>query len=158
MPYNQINNKFLTLIQIMVVSKIKIGLQSLLSVKAWSFDAGVLLLRICGALMLLHGWPKLLDFSEGSKDWPDPFHVGSTASYALTVFAEFFCTILLLIGLFTRLALIPLIILMIVIVFIIHGEDSLADREHAIMYLMSYVALLFTGPGKYSLDRLIQKK
>lgn len=140
-----------------MVSKSKITIQQLFSAKAWSFDAGVLLLRICCGLMLLHGWPKLMDFEEGSKDWPDPFHVGMTASYALTVFAELFCTIFLLVGLFTRVALIPLIVLMLVIIFDIHSGDSFADREHAIMYLMSYVALLFTGPGKYSLDRFIQR-
>lgn len=141
----------------MMVSKLKYFKQSLLSEKAWSFDAGVLLLRISCGLMLLHGWSKFTNFSEGIKDWPDPFHVGILVSYSLTVFAELFCTIFLLLGLFTRLALIPLIILMLVIVFIIHNGDPFADREHAIMYLISYISLLFTGPGKYSLDKLIQK-
>jgi putative oxidoreductase len=140
-----------------MISKVKLLMHNLLSVKVWSFDAGVLVLRISCALMLLHGWPKFTEFSEGSTDWPDPFHVGTTVSYALTVFAELFCTIFLLLGLFSRLALIPLIILMSVIVFIIHGEDPFADREHALMYLLSYIALFFTGPGKYSVDNLIQK-
>ena len=133
-------------------SKIKSLMQKLWSVEAWSIDTGLLLLRIGCALMLLHGWPKFTNFSEGSLDWPDPFCVGATVSYSLTVFAELFCTLLLLLGLFSRLALIPLIILMVVIVFHIHGEDTLADREHAILYLMCYGTLLFTGPGKYSLD------
>lgn len=141
-----------------MASKINTALQNVLTTKAWSVDVGLLLLRICCALMLLHGWPKFMDFEEGSKDWPDPFHVGMTASYALTVFAELFCTIFLLVGLFTRIALIPLIVLMLVIIFDIHGGDPFGDREHAIMYLMSYLTLLFTGPGKYSLDRLIQKR
>jgi putative oxidoreductase len=140
-----------------MILKIKLLLQNLLSAKAWSIDAGVLVLRISCALMLLHGWPKFTEFSEGSADWPDPFHIGATASYALTVFAELFCTIFLLIGLFTRLALIPLIILMLVIIFVIHGEDPFADREHALLYLLSYIALFFTGPGKYSVDNLVQK-
>jgi putative oxidoreductase len=83
--------------------------------------------------------------------------VGVATSYALTVFAELFCTLFLVIGLFTRAALIPLIILMLVIVFDIHGDEPFADREHGLMYLLLYIALLFTGPGNYSLDRLIQK-
>ncbi|MCE2935445.1 MAG: DoxX family protein [Cyclobacteriaceae bacterium] len=139
-------------------SKVKLLMKNFLSAKPWSFDAGVLLVRICCALMLLHGWSKFVHFAEDSKEWPDPFHVGSTFSYSLTVFAELFCTIFLVFGLFTRMALVPLIILMLVIVFIIHGEDPFADREHALMYLLSYFALLITGPGKYSLDSLIQKK
>ena len=141
----------------MLVSKVKYFMQNLLSAKAWSFDAGVLLLRISCGLMLLHGWSKFTNFSEGIKDWPDPFHLGMSVSYALTVFAELGCTIFLLLGLFTRVALIPLIIVMLVIVFIIHSEDPFADREHGIMYLLAYISLLFTGPGKYSIDKLIQK-
>lgn len=140
-----------------IVSKIKGLMRNLLSPKAWSFDAGILLLRISCALMLLHGWPKFTNFSEDSTEWPDPFHLGSAVSYTLTVFAELFCTIFVLLGLFTRTALIPLIVLMLVIVFIIHSGEPFADREHALLYLMSYITLLFTGPGKYSLDRLIQK-
>lgn len=140
-----------------MISKVKNSMQKLLSAKAWSFDAGVLLLRISCGLMLLHGWSKFTNYAEGSKDWPDPLHLGIAASYALTVFAELVCTILLLLGLFTRFALIPLIVLMLVIVFVIHSGEPFADREHGFMYLMAYLALLFTGPGKYSLDRLIQK-
>ncbi len=132
-------------------------LKSLLSSKTLSIDTGLLMLRLCCALMLLHGWPKFINFYEDSGDWPDPFHLGSTVSYALTVFAELFCTVLIAIGLFTRVAIIPLIILMLVIILIIHSEDTFADREHAIMYLLMYMTLLFTGPGKYSIDKLIQK-
>jgi len=120
-------------------------------------DIGLLLMRFCGAFMILHGWEKFTNFSEGSADWPDPFHVGTKASYALTVFAELFCAIMVMLGLFTRATLIPLIILMLVIVFIIHSDDTFADREHVIMYLLVYLSLFFTGPGKYSIDRLIQK-
>jgi putative oxidoreductase len=46
---------------------------------------------------------------------------------------------------------------MLVIILIIHSEDTFADREHAIMYLLMYLTLLFTGPGKYSIDKLLQK-
>jgi putative oxidoreductase len=133
------------------------SMKSLLSSKALSMDIGLLLLRLCCALMLLHGWPKFINFSAKSGDWPDPFYLGSTVSYTLTVFAELVCTVMLLLGLFTRAAIIPLIILMLVIIFIIHSDDSFSDREHSIMYLMTYITLLFTGPGKYSIDRLIRK-
>lgn len=142
----------------MSLSKIKNLIQKLFSPDAWSVDTGILLLRMSCALMLLHGWSKFTNFSEDSLEWPDPLHVGSTVSCALTVFAELFCTLFVVIGLFSRLALIPLIVLMIVIVFVIHSGDPLPDREHALMYLLSYLALLFTGPGKYSLERFFSKK
>ncbi len=133
-------------------------LQQFISTKAWSYDLGLLALRLACSLMLLHGWSKFTDFSEGSKDWPDPFHVGATVSYALTVFAELFCSVFVVLGLFTRFALIPLIICLFVIVFEIHGGDPLEDREHGLLFLLAYLSLLFTGPGKFSLDSLIEKK
>jgi putative oxidoreductase len=142
----------------MFSTKIQNLIKSLLYSKALSIDIGVLILRLCCALMLLHGWPKFTDFSEGSKDWPDPFHVGTTVSYALTVFAELFCSVFVVLGLFTRLALIPLIVCLFVIVFVIHGGDPLGDKEHGLLYLLAYLSLFFTGPGKYSLDSLIETR
>ena len=124
----------------------------------WSIDLGILLIRVACAFMLMHGWGKLNDFYDGVADWPDPFHVGPVVSKGLTVFAEFFCTILVVIGLFTRAALIPLIICMLVIVFYVHSGDPMGDKEAGLMYLLMYLALMFTGAGKYSVDRWIQKR
>lgn len=142
----------------MISTKFQNLMKSFLSSKALSIDAGLLILRLCCALMLLHGWPKFIDFKENSGDWPDPFHVGTTVSYALTVFAELFCSIFVVLGLFTRIALVPLIICLIVIVFNVHGGDPLEDKEHGLLYLLIYLSLFLTGPGKYSLDSLIEKR
>jgi putative oxidoreductase len=142
----------------MISTKFQNLMKSFLSSKALSIDAGLLILRLCCALMLLHGWPKFIDFKENSGDWPDPFHVGTTVSYALTVFAELFCSVFIVLGLFTRIALVPLIICLVVIVFNVHGGDPLEDKEHGLLYLLIYLSLFLTGPGKYSLDSLIEKR
>lgn len=64
-------------------------------------------------------------------------------------------------GLFTRFALIPLIITMVVAGFVIHANDPLFDRgpskELALMYLFPYIILFLTGPGRFSLDHVIGK-
>jgi putative oxidoreductase len=86
----------------------------------------------------------------------DPIGIGEGPSLVLTVFAELVCGVLLALGLFTRAALIPLIVTMAVAVFIVHGPDPLADKEFAILYLVPYVALFFYGPGKFSLDRFMK--
>ncbi len=116
----------------------------------------LLLLRLAaGGLMLPHGFDKLIHFVEKAKDFPDPLHIGSVASLSLVIFAEFFCAVLLVAGLMTRLAVIPLLITMAVAVFIIHNSDVLGEAEHATLYLSAYVVLLLTGPGKVSLDRML---
>ncbi len=122
------------------------------------FDLGALILRLSfGGLMLFsHGWPKLAKFSELSGKFPDPIGMGSQVALSLAVGAEVFAALLLILGLFTRLATIPLIITMIVAAFIIHGADPFQKKEMAILFLSAYVALLFMGSGKYSLQNMLK--
>lgn len=123
--------------------------------KPFSLDLSLLVLRIAaGGLMLLHGIPKLLHFAERAPKFSDPLGISSPASLALTVFAEFFCSVLVILGLWTRIALIPLLITMGVVFFIVHGNDSLGERELPLFYLLAYTAIFLAGPGKYSADGL----
>ena len=130
----------------------------LLSSKSVALDLALFILRVGSAgMMMTHGWNKLMNFQEKSVSWPDPLHVGHSVSLGMTVFAELFCAGFLLLGLFSRLALVPLIFLMAVAVFVIHAGDSFGDKEHAVLFLVPYIVLFFTGPGIYSLD-CIRKK
>jgi putative oxidoreductase len=119
----------------------------------------VLILRLgLGFLMLIpHGWDKLQHFSEKSHNFLDPLHIGSSLSLLLVVFAEVICSCFLILGLFTRLACIPLILEMLVIIFLMHHGSILPDAEKEGLYLAGYLAVIFMGPGKVSLDKLIAK-
>lgn len=120
---------------------------------------GLLLLRVgVGAMMALrHGWPKFQSYGERAASFADPFGIGGEISLGLVVFAELVCAGLLVIGLATRAAVIPLIVTMGVAVFLIHWEDPLAKKEMAIIYLAPYLALLFTGPGRFSVDGALRR-
>lgn len=119
----------------------------------------VLLLRLAaGGFMLTHGYPKLQRMLAGDFQFGDPIGLGPEISLGLAVFAEFFCSLLLVLGLGTRLATIPLIVTMAVAAFIAHGADPFGRKEMALLYLVTYVVLLLTGSGKYSVDRLINGK
>ena len=122
---------------------------------ATNIDWGLLVFRLgVGALMLFgHGWGKLAGVSEKSATFADPLGVGPAVSLSLVVFAEFFCSALIGLGLFTRLAAISLAINMAVAGFVIHADDPWGRKELAVIYLLCYLTLLFTGPGKMSLDR-----
>ena len=123
-----------------------------------AINLGLLLIRLTlGGLMIPHGYKKLMNFAAKSAEFTDPFGIGHPVSMGLAIFAEFFCAILVMIGLMTRLACIPLIIAMSVAVFYSHDGKIFTDAEHAALYLGGYVALLFTGPGKISIDRVIGK-
>ena len=123
-------------------------------------DWALLLLRLTfGGLMVInHGWGKLQNlFGDDPIQFADPLGVGMTASLGLTVFAEFVCGILIVLGLFTRLATIPLIVTMLVAAFIIHWSDPFANKEMALIYLAAYTALFLMGAGKFSVDHTMNK-
>lgn len=118
----------------------------------------VFLLRLgFAALLLTHGYGKLQSFLAGDHDFPDPLHLSPVVSQGLTVFAEFFCSILLIMGLFSRLAAAVLIICMLVIAFMVHGKDPIGEKEQSLLYLTGFIVIFLTGPGKYSLDARIYK-
>ncbi|NSL87923.1 DoxX family protein [Chitinophaga solisilvae] len=127
---------------------------------AVSFSMLVLRL-VFGGLILLHGWPKLIHFAEKMNSFADPLGVGHKVSLGMTVFAEVFCAVLVMAGLLTRLAAIPLIICMSVILLKIHNHDLMTmnfDKiELPIMYLGAFLAIAFTGPGKISIDGALGK-
>jgi putative oxidoreductase len=118
----------------------------------------ILVLRLtAGGLMIPHGYNKLMHFASLASKYSDPFHIGSTASLSLSIFAEFFCAVFIVLGLFTRLACVPLIVNMSIALFVAHKGDFLNTGEKATLFLAVFVALLFTGPGKVSMDRFIGK-
>lgn len=121
-------------------------------------DGAALLLRLgMGFFMASYGWNKMINFNEKVAGWPDPLRVGTFASLSLTVFAELACAVLVMIGLFTRPALAVLIGLLAVIVLVVHAGQPLSEREHALLFLISYAALFLFGPGRYSLDYLLKR-
>ena len=123
------------------------------------FSFAMLILRLgAGSLMLMnHGLDKLIHFSQKAGGFADPFGIGSTASLSLSIFAEFFCAAFIMLGLFTRLACIPLIINLSVALFIAHQGDFFGKGELAGLFLVCFGTLLFTGAGKVSLDRFLVK-
>lgn len=120
----------------------------------------LLVLRIgIASFMIVHGYQKLGWITAGGEiQFGDPIGVGAAASLYLAVFAEFFCSIFLLLGLGTRLAVLPLIITMLVAVFIVHAADGFDKKELGLHYLLVYIFILVAGAGKYSVDHIISKK
>ena len=117
-------------------------------------DLGLLFLRVSvGAFMLFgHGWPKLMGFSVKSAHFPDPLGVGSAMSLSLAIVGEVVAPLLIILGLFTRLASIPFVITMLVAAFMVHDGDPWSKKEFALLYALPALCLLFAGAGRYSLD------
>ncbi|MCC6574706.1 MAG: DoxX family protein [Planctomycetes bacterium] len=135
---------------------------------------GLLILRAgIGSYMVTHGWQKLQMLLNNQAEMmgtiigiPPPF------SLILPMLAEFVCAILVIIGLGTRFAAAPIAFTMLVAAFVGHANDPLTmgeafelfmtgktkmpmSKQPALMFLFPFLALIFTGAGKLSLDGLV---
>ena len=119
---------------------------------AWA----LLIVRVgAGALLIYgHGWGKLMSFGERVHTFSNPIGIGPEASFTLVVFAEVFCALAVAIGLFTRVASIPLIVFFAVAAFVQHADDPFNRRELPMLYGVVYLALALIGPGRFSIDAL----
>lgn len=127
--------------------------------KQTMMSVGLLLLRVAfGGFMLVHGWQKLAGFSEMADSFPDPIGMGSQLSLIMAIAAELGCSLLVIVGLATRPAAIPLAFTMIVALFVIHGNDPWQAKELAACYLAVYVTLILTGAGRWSVDHYMWGK
>ncbi|MCD7971658.1 MAG: DoxX family protein [Candidatus Azobacteroides sp.] len=120
----------------------------------------LLILRIAIALLMVtqHGWSKWMNFETLSKEFPDPIGFGSEFALILVLFAEIGCSLLLAIGVFSRLATVPLVINMSVALLIAHSGDAFQAKELPLLFLLIYIVLLIAGPGRFSLDDQMHKK
>jgi len=135
-------------------------MKKLLSINysATAFNISFLLLRLVFGISMCvnHGYDKLVNFADKKDNFINLFGIGSTTTLVLVVFAEFFCSIFVAIGLFTRFTVIPLIITMGYAFFVAHNSALFAKGEVAALYLTGFFAILLCGPGKASVDGLIK--
>ncbi|WDS35092.1 DoxX family protein [Pseudoxanthomonas sp.] len=123
---------------------------------------GPLLVRLVfGYFWAETGWAKLhnLDFfSARFVEWGIPFPAFSAALCAGT---EFVGGVLILLGLATRLTMIPMLINMLValVVVVLPGISTLDELVELdeVLYVTLFVWLLIAGPGRASLDHLIAR-
>ena len=133
---------------------------ALLDDHAW---IGPLLLRLVfGYFWLETGWAKLHNlafFTERFIEWGIPWPALSAAVCAGT---EFIGGALMMLGLATRLTMLPMIFNMLVAlaVVVLPGVSTLDEfvELDEVLYVAVFVWLLVAGPGRASLDHLIARR
>ncbi len=139
------------------------SMKRLLSIRysEFSFNLAMFLLRLSlGFMMCLnHGVLKLANFADMKVNFPDPLHIGHQWSLSLVIFSEIFASMILVLGLFTRLAALILLIDMVVAVFLFHMAQgqALKSYELPIIFMGGFLAVLLVGPGKFSVDGVAGK-
>lgn len=118
----------------------------------------ILCLRVFfGVLFFTHGIDKMTNFNELSLTFPNVLGLGSYMSLMVSIFCEFCCSLFLITGLMVRITVIPMIISMAVAFFDVH-DGMFPQGELSLIYLIMFVILYITGPGRFSIDYLIDRK
>lgn len=117
-------------------------------------DSGLLFLRTSGGLLLLwvHGLPKLLHVQEQIQLIEDPLHLGAWPTLLSALFAETVCPLLIIVGLGTRLACLPILFLLLVALVVVHPEWTMDQAQFGWLLTIIFSTLAITGPGQLSLD------
>lgn len=110
-----------------------------------------------GFLLFMHGLEKMVNFQYLSETYPSVLGFGSYMTLMVTIFCEFCCSLFLISGLLVRIMVLPMIAAMAVAFFDIH-DAMMPEGELALIYMITFLILYLTGPGRYSLDYLIDTR
>ena len=128
-------------------------------VSALPVDLGLLFLRVCASVLLLavHGLPKALHYASEAAAIEDPFHLGKTLNIGFAIFAEVVCPLLMIAGVFMRLAALPILIVTVIALVWVHPDWTLVQGQFAWMLLILFGTIAIAGPGRYRLSWLLRR-
>lgn len=126
-------------------------------------DVGLLLLRVGTGLILFmrHGWEKVSTLSLSNPRFPSVLGLGHTGTWIMAMLSDGIFSLLFILGIGTRwIALYAFLEIFAAWAFVHHftflGKSPAADHGELIaLYLSAFLALMITGPGRYSVDALI---
>jgi len=123
----------------------------------YQVSLGLLFLRLIGGTLLILGrswtWAAAID-AHGVR-FDAPFGAGGEFSWILTLFSECFCTILVMLGIFTKFTAVPPLLVMLVLALALPTGTAWSVREVYLLYALPFFVLTFTGAGEYSVDARI---
>jgi len=118
-------------------------------------DLGLLFLRASGALFLLwvHGVPKVLNYNEQLQLIEDPFHLGAHVTLLLAIFAEVLCPVLIVAGVWVRLACLPILAVLLIAMVVVHPQWTVFEGQFGWLLLIIITSVLIAGPGRFTLGQ-----
>lgn len=125
--------------------------------RSLTVDAALLINRVlvAGSLLVIHGLAKLKHFDAGGNEFPDPFHFGPDVTFYVACFATVFCPVLIMAGLFTRIATACALGVTLTGLLLVHAHDPLVVKDTPYIYSVALATIFLLGPGKYSVDQWI---
>jgi putative oxidoreductase len=131
-------------------------MKKIISYRVMNPDLAALFLRLVfGGLFVRYGFMKLVSYNDILPMFQDIIGIGAKLSFDLVIFAELVCGFFVLVGFFTRLSVIPILVTMAVAYFIAHQNDPFDMKAVAFIFLCLSAVVFVLGSGRYSVDRLL---
>ena len=123
-------------------------------------DPLLLWIRVATSALLFvgHGVGKYHVLQGDTASFPDPLGLGPTLSLLSSMAVECLASVLVAVGLLTRLACLSILFTMATVAIIVHRHDSWALTEPSVLFFLLFSVILSLGPGRYSLDALRARK
>lgn len=120
-------------------------------------NAALLAFRVLLAIELfrVHGMKKFRVQNGEKEHVPNPLHLPEKLNSLVATFSDTVIPFFIILGLGTRLAVLPTIGVTAIGYFVVHRNDSLEVRDVPYMYTLSLLLLLALGAGTYSLDNYL---
>ncbi|RFZ85252.1 DoxX family protein [Mucilaginibacter terrenus] len=115
---------------------------------------------LCGFRVLLsvelfavHGMKKFRLSNGWREVVPNPFHLPERLNSFVATFSDTVVPAFVILGIATRLVILPTIGVTAVGYFVVHRKDAPEVRDVPYIYTLCFLVLLFMGPGSVSIDR-----
>ena len=128
-------------------------------------DVGLVILRLAGVGLVIHGWPKVMAGIDHAGGEPWKFVQGVAAlGFPVPLFFAWAAAIselvggaMVTLGIYTRISAFFCAFTMGVAAFVRHADDPFDVKEKALLYLVATLTLVFTGGGRGTLDSFWRK-
>ncbi len=122
------------------------------------FNNGALLVfRVLLAIQLfrVHGMKKFRIENGQKEQVPNPLNLPEKLNNFVAAFSDTVVPVFIVVGLGTRLAILPTIGVTAVGYFVVHRKDALEVRDVPYMYTLCLLFLSTLGPGTFSIDHYL---
>lgn len=121
------------------------------------YNAAILVFRVAISLELIivHGLKKIGAGGNELEIVPNPFGLDPSLNQFLAASSDLVFPLLIILGVGTRLATIPILVVTLTGYFIMHAGESLAEKDISFIYSMSFFLIAIIGAGKFSFDYAI---
>jgi putative oxidoreductase len=118
-------------------------------------DVALLFLRVTASVLVLlvHGLPKTIHYTSQLEAIEDPLHFGKTLTLGFAIVAEVVCPLLMIAGIATRLAALPIMLVCVIALGLVHREWTLDQGQFAWMLLIMFGTIAIGGAGRYRVAR-----